>query len=267
VIAALPMYDLPELRSATDAWWSALAAALRRAGFAGVPERLSRADDLEALWTHPGLLLAQTCGYPLVTVLSGRVGYVATPWYRVPDCVGACYASWIVVPAAHGARGLADLEGAICAVSTLDSHSGYNVLRAEVAAVGGRRGFFRRLMLTGSHAASLETVGRGGADLCCVDAVTHALLARYRPAVLAGTRVLATTRRAPGLPYVTAGGRRPEEMVRLRCAVLEAQADPGLAPVRDSLLLGGFEVLPEGAYGRIAGMEADAIAAGCQGLV
>ena len=36
-VASLPMYDLPELRAATDAWWRGLAQAFRREGIADLP--------------------------------------------------------------------------------------------------------------------------------------------------------------------------------------------------------------------------------------
>jgi hypothetical protein len=64
-IASLPMYDLPEIRTATDQWWKRLADALRQEGIDGVPDALWRGDDYRMPWTHPDLLLSQTCGYPL----------------------------------------------------------------------------------------------------------------------------------------------------------------------------------------------------------
>src|SRR5262249_3675648 len=51
--AALPLYDLPELRSATDAWWGGLARALRSHGVEKVPRQLSREQPVEALWQRP----------------------------------------------------------------------------------------------------------------------------------------------------------------------------------------------------------------------
>jgi hypothetical protein len=42
MIASLPMYDWPEVREATDAWWAGLARHLRDAGFEA-PDRLTRA--------------------------------------------------------------------------------------------------------------------------------------------------------------------------------------------------------------------------------
>jgi len=81
MIASLPMYDLPELRTATDAWWSGMAAALRRAGIDPVPDQLTRVDSIAAVWRDPNLLLSQTCGYPLVREMADILQPVATPIY------------------------------------------------------------------------------------------------------------------------------------------------------------------------------------------
>jgi len=108
--AALPMYDFPQLTGATDALWSAIAARLTERGVAA-PTALTRGVPLDDLWADPALLLAQTCGYPLVTTLAGRVTLVATPCYRADGCDGAWYRSAIVVRASDSASSLADLRG------------------------------------------------------------------------------------------------------------------------------------------------------------
>ncbi|MDG2285564.1 MAG: hypothetical protein P8N43_08535 [Alphaproteobacteria bacterium] len=46
MIAALPMYDLPETRAATDAWWSILCRHFRRAGLEGMPNILTRTTNV-----------------------------------------------------------------------------------------------------------------------------------------------------------------------------------------------------------------------------
>ena len=53
-IANLPMYDLPEIRHATDDWWSGLARAFRRAGISDVPDRLDRERAMPEVWRDPG---------------------------------------------------------------------------------------------------------------------------------------------------------------------------------------------------------------------
>src|SRR4051794_33542745 len=88
MLAGLPMYDPPELRDAVNSWWSGLACAFRAEGVGDVPDRLDRSLRPETLWDSPDLLLAQTCGYPLVGPWSGRLRYVATPRYAAPGCEG-----------------------------------------------------------------------------------------------------------------------------------------------------------------------------------
>ena len=88
MIASLPMYDLPELRTATDTWWSGMAAALRRAGIDAVPDQLTRVYNVATVWRDPNLLLSQTCGYPLVRDMAGILQPIATPIYNAPGCDG-----------------------------------------------------------------------------------------------------------------------------------------------------------------------------------
>ncbi|HMA14277.1 MAG TPA: hypothetical protein VKP12_05800, partial [Kiloniellaceae bacterium] len=114
--ASLPMYDLPGLESATDAWWAGLAAAFRAEGVKDVPERLTRQGDHAALWTAPDLLFSQTCGYPLTHALAGRVTLVATPIYDCAGCGGGSYRSELVVRADDAAGSLAALKGRRAAV-------------------------------------------------------------------------------------------------------------------------------------------------------
>lgn len=255
------MYDLPEVRSATDAWWRGVATALARAGIESVPPALNWNAPFDAL-RSPELLLGQTCGYPLTHALAGVVELVATPAYSADGCSGADYCSLIVVSEDDPAAALEELRGAVCAYSRRDSHSGYNALRAAIAPLSHGGAFFSRVVASGMHARSIGLVARGEANVCAVDCVTHALLARYRPHALAGTRVMARTERAPGLPYVTRAGAGRDTLRRLRDGLQAAASDAGLADARESLLLAGVVVLGEDAYRRIVDMEVSARDAG-----
>jgi ABC-type phosphate/phosphonate transport system substrate-binding protein len=258
MIAALPMYDLPELRQATDAWWAGLAGHLRHHGVAGIPDALDRSTGRDDAWLSPDLLLAQTCGYPLTHALAGRVRYVATPCYAVPGCAGPRYRSAVVVRADSTANGLAALRGSVCAVNGTDSQSGYNVLRRMVAELADGAPFFSAVILSGGHRKSVAAVADGRADVAAVDCVTFALLQRYAPAETAPLRVLAWTAEAPGLPYITAVGTDDTKVEALRRALQGAVNDPSLADVREALGLADFAVLDDSAYGVILAMEAAA---------
>jgi ABC-type phosphate/phosphonate transport system substrate-binding protein len=251
--AALGMYDLPAMRTATDAWWQGLAAALRRAGLADVPERLIR-DAFD--WDSPDLLLAQTCGYPFTTSLAGLVQLVATPCYAAPGCAGPDYCSLLVVRADEPAGRLADLRGRTAAINGPDSLSGYVQLRALAAPLAEQGRFFAALRRTGSHAQSIAAVRTGAADVAAIDAVTHALLARHAPEQIEGTRVLQRTPQAPGLPYVTSRQTSPAVLAALRAGLADMLAEPALAPARADLLLTGAEILPAAAYDRVGALAA-----------
>jgi ABC-type phosphate/phosphonate transport system substrate-binding protein len=271
MLASLGMYDLPEARGATTAWWQGLARAFRAEGIADAPEQLTANPEYPAHWLRPDLLFGQTCGYPLTHALAGKVRLVATPRYAARGCSGSSYCSLLIVAEDSAAATLEDLRGARLAFNGPESQSGYNVLRAMVAPLarpgtqGGR--FFGATIETGGHRASIAAIGAGRADICAVDCVTHAMLARHAPAALAGTRVLGETPSAPGLPFVTAGAASDELVARLQAGLARALADPTLAAARDDLLIAGAEVVPLGAYDVLVEMEQAATAAGYGVLV
>lgn len=257
-LASLPMYDLPEVRAATDAWWAGLAGHFRDQGLDEVPEALERGGDWQGIWREPGLLFSQTCGYPLMTQLAGAVRVVATPAYALETCAAGHYCSVLVVRADDPAETLAELRGRTAAVNSHESQSGYNVLRYMLAPLAEGRPFLRNVVVSGGHAASLAAVAEGEADVAATDGVTFALLRRYRPDALEGLRVLTQSPTAPGLPYVTAAATSDDELAKLRAGLAAACADDALSAVREALLLRGVEVFPEGAYGRILDMETEA---------
>ena len=94
-------------------------------------------------------------------------------------------------------------------------------------------------LATGSHRASLAALQAGVADATSLDCVTHALLARHRPAALAGTRILATTAPSPTLPWVTAAATDAETMQALRQALAETVGDKSLRWAFEALLVDG----------------------------
>jgi ABC-type phosphate/phosphonate transport system substrate-binding protein len=256
------MYDFEELRPATDALWSAIAARLNDQGVEA-PATLLRGPPLHDIWTDPDLLLAQTCGYPLVTSLAGRVTLVATPSYAAEGCGGTSYRSAIIVRTTDRATVLADVHGRRCAMNGPDSNSGMNVLRAAIAPLaGGAAQFFGAVITTGSHAASADAVAAGDADVAAIDCITWAHLQHLRPSAVQTLRVLAWTQATPGLPLITARATTATTIRALRHALAGVAADAALAPVRAALRLTGFTSLPPSAYEAILALEQSAQTAG-----
>ena len=242
-LAGLMMYGEVEFRPAVQRWWSGLAGHLRTCGVPGVPDLLAWPEDRYRQWRDPGLLLGQTCGYPLVHYLASDVKLVATPHYSAPGCDGPRYAAHVVVREDDRARGIGDLRGARLSVNGEDSYSGYHVWRRLLPAGEEVRSFFGEVAATGSHRASVRNVLAGEADACAVDCVIHALLSDWLGGELHGSRILATSPTAPGLPYVTGAATPDEEVRKLRDGLFAALADPALERARKALRIAGASVL------------------------
>lgn len=232
MIAALPMYDWPEVRAETDALWSALRDALRAAGF-DAPAALTRAQDPWPVWRDPDLLLAQTCGLPYAARLADKVALLGAPAYALEGCAPGEYRSAIIVPEDHEAETLADLAGARFAYNARESQSGWAALDRATPI----RAHFGEVTRSGAHRASVRAVAEGRADCAAIDAVSWALARRHDPAA-ARCRVLTQTAPTPGLPWIAAA-RFAADTPRIAAAAETAIA--ALPPeTADALLLTGF---------------------------
>lgn len=260
--ASLLAYDMPALRPATDAWWDGLAGHLRRAGLDDVPTALTRSDRFEAGWRDPDLLLAQSCGYPLMLHYADSLRPLVTPHYACDGCRGARYRSAIIVRADDAAATLADLRGRRAAINGWASHSGMNALRHSVAPHAHAGRFFSAVIVTGGHRGSVAAVRDGRADGAAIDGVTWALLGTETPDPRAGTRRLAWTVDAPALPYVTSTATGDDRAARLRAGILAALTDPALAATRATLLIAGGEACDLDRYAEMPALEQAAVAAG-----
>lgn len=200
MIAALPMYDRPELTGATDRYWALIRDGLRQRGM-DAPEALRRGDtELMPHWLMPDLVLSQTCGFPYRARLHGKVRLVGTPDFGVEGCPPGYYRSVLIARADDPRLVLADFDGVAIAYNDGLSQSGWAAPQNQAAALGLR---FPAGIMTGSHAASLVAVAEGRTDLAALDAVTFRLLSRSHPAV-ALVKVVAMTDPTPGLPYICA---------------------------------------------------------------
>ncbi|QPC92473.1 phosphate/phosphite/phosphonate ABC transporter substrate-binding protein [Mesorhizobium sp. INR15] len=132
LIAALPMYDWPEMRDAVDAQWALMRDAFRKKGI-DAPETIVRRNgdlpavpggihdatgnliapdprtlppdelDFHKLWLHPALLFAQTCWGPMELGLSNHVQVVGQPSYDAYEGgQGELYSSALVMRAGEG---------------------------------------------------------------------------------------------------------------------------------------------------------------------
>ena len=257
VTASLPMYNLPEMRSANAAFWAALRGLLIADGIAA-PEALAfeRKPVPDAI--GPEVLFSQTCGYPLETIFRGAAIRLGTPCYDAPGCEGATHRGIFVVPIASPARVLADLKGGRFLLNSRHSNSGMNLPRRALAELAGGRPFFAEVVETGNQPGNLDRIARGEADATAVDCVTYAFWSRYRPEAASRTRVLCPTPPSPAIPFVTSIQTPPETVAALRRALHRLARDERFAETRAGLLIADIVDLPDEPYRALLDYEREA---------
>jgi len=260
-IAILPMYDFPWTAEANDALWAATAARLDEAGVEA-PKALTRGGEHAAQWLSPRLVFGQTCGYPFVTRLKDTVALIAAPTYAFPGCEEASHRSFIIRRAGDSRRGLAEFRGAAAALNADDSNTGMNLFRAALAPLAAGAPFFRAIVVTGSHEASLAAVAEGRADLAAVDCVSFALLRRGREELVERVAIVAESPRSPSLPFIASGSLGARATAAVRDALFAALADPDLAGARATLGLKGARLVTPADYECVAEIEREAAAMG-----
>ena len=268
---SLPMYNLREMRAANARFWEALRGLLLEAGLDDVPESLTfeRRPVPERL--EPELLFSQTCGYPLETVFKGQAIRLGAPIYEVPGCDtsswGPTHHAFFVVRATSPARSLSDVKGGVFLLNSPVSNSGMNLPRRALAEIAGGKPFFRAVIETGGHPASLDRLLRGEGDVASIDCVTFACLARYRPEAAARFRIIGETPPSPAIPFVTSVATPSATVDLLRTALRRIGGEPRYAAARVGLMIAGIEDVPDAAYRGLLDYEREAAELGYPELV
>ena len=259
-LASLPMYV--SHRDAVTQLWAVVAAQLREQGLANTPAALTWPADLHAHWLHPELLLSQTCGYPFMDDLAGKVQLIGCFQYDAPGCEGITCHSALIARDEHATLALENFRGLRAAFNVDNSQSGYNAFRAQFAPLSQHGKFFSSTLETGGHRLSVDAVRTGLADLASIDCVTYAGFKRYSPEAVQGLHVVGYTASYPGLPLITAGKTSDQDLQTLRSVFASLFSNPLAAPALSDLGIVGFEIPPAQIYQRCIEMREAAIALG-----
>ncbi|HVH79139.1 MAG TPA: PhnD/SsuA/transferrin family substrate-binding protein, partial [Stellaceae bacterium] len=251
-LVSLPMYNLPEMRAANAGFWEALRGLLLEAGLKDVPETLVFERGPVPPRLESELLFSQTCGYPLETVFKGQAIRLGAPVYDVPGCAlgpqGPTHRAFFLVRKDSAAQCLADLKGSVFLLNSPVSNSGMNLPRRALAEIAGGKPFFREVIETGGHPASLDRLLRGEGDVASIDCVTYAFWRHYRPEAAAQVRILAETPVSPSIPFVTSVATPPKIVEILRTALHAVAMEPRYASARAGLMITGISDVPDVAY-------------------
>ena len=258
---SLPMYWVPNV--AVQVFWSAIAKRLQELHGLSVAPTLTAPLDLHAHWRDPELLLSQTCGYPLSTILHDKVQVLGTFAYDAPGAQGIACRSQMIVQSHDPRTTLSQFAGSTFAFNAKDSQSGFNAPRAWIAGqrLAGlsqplqQQPFFTTMLETGSHRASIEAVLQAGADIASIDCVTLALWRSAHPDLAGNIRVLAQTDPYPGLPLITGLTTPATVVLALRESLKAVATEARYAALRAPLRITGFEANSLSDYGVCLAME------------
>lgn len=262
-IANARMYAVtPE---AEAAWQALLAHIAAEAEVALDYEPYPAPRPLEALWRRPDLGAVQMCGYPMALGLA-EVVPLAAPIPAMPWAAGrAVYRSDLIVRADSPFRRLEDSFAHRLGWTVAHSQSGFNALRHHLlphrlARAAPLYAEVRGDLVTARRV--LDAVLDGTIDIGPLDAFWHALIARHRPALTAGIRVLDTTDLAPMPAFVAAPMLPADAVARLRAAFAAAASRPWFAPLGEALLIEGFAPVDRETYAPTLAWHRAALAAG-----
>jgi ABC-type phosphate/phosphonate transport system substrate-binding protein len=246
-LAQLPMYDWPEIATATDALWDAIHDALNQRDIRA-PTTLDRSLPREQVWLSKQLLLSQTCGLPLVQTLRKQVKVLGSFEYEGIAPAGAYHS--VIIARAGIDKDLASLRSKRAAINGTDSYSGCLALKCAVAPFTPGDGFFSEVLITSSHRESIRAVANGSADTAAIDCVNWQL-AKHHDAAAKALDIIAHTPSRPGLPLITAGSKTQAELGLMREAL--ASAVTGLDEnTRTVTGIRSFQPLDDTAYAVIA---------------
>ncbi|MER9948932.1 PhnD/SsuA/transferrin family substrate-binding protein [Mesorhizobium sp. M0047] len=266
LVAALPMYDWPEVRAQIDAQWAGLRDAFRQKAI-DAPETIVRRNgdlppmpggihdaqgaliasdpatlppdelDFHRLWLHPALLFAQTCWGPMELGLSRHVQVIGQPSYDgYEGGQGELYSSAIVM-LADGAPSVASpADGG--PLIPLDRIRGKRFTFNNLDSMSGLIGLTRDLEAMGESLDLFASRSKSGGHRSSIVAIAEGkadvaaidceswVLAQRFEPAARKVRVVGWTGRRKGLPYITAATTPEKTVTALREALVGLTEQP-----------------------------------------
>ncbi|WP_192257502.1 phosphate/phosphite/phosphonate ABC transporter substrate-binding protein [Mesorhizobium caraganae] len=264
LVAALPMYDWPEVRDEVDAQWAGLREAFRQKGVDAPQTIVRRNGDLppvpggihdaegrliapdpamlppneldhHQLWLHPALLFAQTCWGPMELGLSRQVQVVGQPSYDAYEGgQGELYSSALVMGTGEGPQVRSPADGK--ALLPLDLMRGKRFTFNSLDSMSGVIALTRDLQAAGESLDIFSSRSESGGHRGSIVAVAEGkadiaaidceswALAQRFEPAARKVAVVGWTARRKGLPYITAR-TTPEKTVKAMREALASLAE------------------------------------------
>ena len=191
----------------------------------GIPwqerERLFDLGEIQILWL---------CGLPYISkadLAHSGVELLAVPVPSGQRYQGRpVYFSDVVVHRKGPFKSFVDLCGASFVYNEPRSHSGFNVVRAYLAELGQRDGFFGSVIESGAHARSIEMVLSGSVDCAALDSTVLEWYRTQRRNLRDELRVIETIGPSPIPPRVVSTKLSADLRCQIRQLLLELHLLP-----------------------------------------
>ncbi|TIO52520.1 MAG: phosphate ABC transporter substrate-binding protein [Mesorhizobium sp.] len=259
LVAALPMYDWPEMRGEIDAQWVRLRDAFRQRGI-DAPETMARSNrdlppvpggirdgagkliapdpatlppdefDFRQLWLSPALLFGQTCWGPMELGLAEHVQVIAQPNYDAFEGgQGELYSSALVMIGDGGPSAASPEDGK--AVIPLDLMRGKRFIFNNPDSMSGLLGLTHDLEAIGESLDIFASRSESGGHRSSIVAIAEGradiaaidcqswALAQRFEPAARRVKVVGWTARRKGLPFITARTTPADIMASMREAV------------------------------------------------
>lgn len=192
-------------------------------------ERRFDSGDIDVVWI---------CGLPYVWKAddpSSQIELLAAPVMAAERyCDRPIYFSDVVVRRRSEIRGFAGLRGARWAYNEPGSHSGFNLVRANLATRGLDWSYFGRVVESGSHQRSLELIIAGEIDGSAIDSTVLEEAIARDPTIVDQVRVIESLGPSPIPPLIVRRAVAPELRRRLRRAMISiADSEAGRRLLRE----------------------------------
>lgn len=206
------------------------------------------------------------CGLPYVMLHDNpqpAAYLIAAPIMRAPRYQGQPkYYSDLIVRKDSPYQSIHDLKGRTYVYNDEISNSGYNLPRYRMLQLGLTKGFFGKVIRSGSHEESIRMVAAGEADASFVDSLVLDYDREKGRGQAHEVRVLESVGPA-GMPPLVASSRMPADLRdKLQHVLVTMHEDPEGRKLLDEALLERFALVEDSNYDDIRAMKEAAEKAG-----
>jgi len=203
---ALGMYSLDKIRE--GAWHALFLLAGNLSPQLKLPRQFVNSVD-ESIVLDDKTCISHVCGYPLIDKYANCLEPLCAPQFGLTGISGPQYFSYYVSHRDSAIKSVEHARGKILAANSRCSQSGFNVWRHEL----GQRDsgvdvedFFGKVVFTGSHQQSIESIINGDCDVSAIDAVSYDYLSAIYPHYSDMLRVIGVSCHQAAPPLVAKKG-------------------------------------------------------------